>query len=263
MLILLPPSEGKAPDGAAGRRRRPLDLARLSFPELTEARARVLDGLTRLCADPAAAAGALRLGPTQRDEIVRNTVLRTAPALPAAEIYTGVLYEALDVATLGPDARRFVDRTVVIFSGLWGAVRLADRIPPYRCSVGVSLPDLGGLASWWRRHLSGALTVAARGRLVMDLRSGGYAPMWSPAGEVAAVRVLHERFVDGVATRTVVSHFNKATKGRLVRDLATRAATVETAGELVTALRDLKYTVDAAASADGLRHRLDVVVSDL
>lgn len=262
MLILLPPSEGKALPGVAGRRRRPLDLATLSFPELTEARARALDGLIALCADPDAAAEVLRLGPTQRDEIARNTMLRTAPALPAAEVYTGVLYEALDVDTLAPDARRFVDRTVVIFSALWGAVRLGDRIPPYRCSIFVTLPDLGGLAAWWRRHMATAMSAAAD-RLVVDLRSGGYAPMWSPAGEVAAVRVMHERLVGGVVTRSVVSHFNKATKGRIVRDLATRAASLSTAAELVTALRDLKYTVEETPSGDSRRRRLDVVVAEL
>ena len=46
-----------------------------------------------------------------------------------------------------------------------------------------------------------------------------YAAFWRPpaglAPRVATVRVLHE--VDGA--RKVVSHFNKATKGRIVRDL--------------------------------------------
>ena len=207
----------------------------------------------------------LGLGPTQRDEIARNTMLRSAPAIPVAEVYTGVLYEALDIATLPPDARRFVNRTVVISSALWGALRLGDRIPPYRCSISVTLPGVGGLAAWWRQHLPAAMAAAAGRQLVVDLRSGSYATMWTPTGRVAAVRVLHERMVDGVLTRSVLSHFNKATKGRIVRDLATRASTVKTASELVTALRDLKYTVeetptetaaDTGSTSWWLSHRL-------
>ena len=47
MLILLPPSEGKA----APRRGKPLDLAVLSSPELTTARTTLLSALVDLCRD--------------------------------------------------------------------------------------------------------------------------------------------------------------------------------------------------------------------
>jgi cytoplasmic iron level regulating protein YaaA (DUF328/UPF0246 family) len=296
MLILLPPSEGKASegkasegkasegkaseggalagdtsnvDGSSGRavasRRASLDLASLSFPELTAARTRVLGALISLCGDPdpSVAATALGLGPTQIGEVARNAALRSAPAMPAARVYTGVLYEALDVATLSRDARAFVDRAVVIFSGLWGAVRLDDRIPAYRCSIFANLPGLGGLAAAWRAEMAPALTAAAGDKLVMDLRSGAYAAMWAPPGDAVTVRVLHERTVDGTTTRSVVSHFNKATKGRLVRDLATGAAALSTSDELLTALRDLKYTVEERLPLAARRRRFDIVVAEL
>ena len=126
MLILLPPSEGKAEVGA-GRR---LDLARLSLPELNPVRERVLAGLVALSAGPPEAALAtLGLGVGQRGELRRNARLERAATAPAGRIYTGVLYEALDLATLPPAARRAATRQVLISSGLWGAVRLTDRIP--------------------------------------------------------------------------------------------------------------------------------------
>jgi hypothetical protein len=87
--------------------------------------------------------------------------------------------------------------------------------------------------------------------------------MWAPSGAVATVRVLHERLVNGVPTRTVVSHFNKATKGRLLRALLEDGAEPRTPAELAEALRDLKYTVEAAAPAKGKAWALDVVVSEL
>lgn len=46
MLVLLPPSEGKAPSG----RGTALKLESLSLPGLTEARRAVLDELAQLCA---------------------------------------------------------------------------------------------------------------------------------------------------------------------------------------------------------------------
>ncbi len=265
MLILLPPSEGKA-DAGTGRR---LDLARLSLPELTPAREEVLAALVALCGGDTeeAALTALGLSPGQRGELRRNTRLREAATAPAERLYTGVLYEALDLASLPPTALRAARRSVLISSGLWGAVRLTDRIPPYRCPVGAKLPGPGALSAYWRRALAPVLTAAAGDRPVLDLRSGAYAATWSPRGPVAArtvtVRVLHEREVDGVAVRSVVSHFNKATKGRLVRDLLTAGARPRTADGLVTALRDLKYTVEEQPTPAGRPRQLDVVVTEL
>lgn len=95
MLILLPPSEGKA----VPVRGRPVDLARLSFPALTAERDRLLD--------PA---------------------LRRAPTLPAYRLYAGVLYGELDLPTLPAAVRR----RMVIISAQFGALRPHDRIPAYR-----------------------------------------------------------------------------------------------------------------------------------
>ncbi|PWR13439.1 peroxide stress protein YaaA [Micromonospora sicca] len=265
MLILLPPSEGKA-DAGTGRR---LDPSRLSLPELTGAREEVLTALVALCAGPdeAAARAALGLSEGQRGELRRNARLREAATAPAGRIYTGVLYEALDLATLPPAAERAARRSVLISSGLWGAVRLTDRIPPYRCPVGARLPGVGALSAYWRRALAPAIVTAAGAGPVLDLRSGAYAATWTPRGELAArtvtVRVLHERTVDGVPSRAVVSHFNKATKGRLVRDLLTAGVRPRTADALVGALRDLKYTVEEQPVAAGRPRQLDVVVTEL
>jgi cytoplasmic iron level regulating protein YaaA (DUF328/UPF0246 family) len=260
VLILLPPSEGKSTAG----RGRALDLAGLSRPELNPAREQVLDALVELCTDDVRQARtALGLGPTQDDEIARNARLRQTPTRPAGQVYTGVLYDALDLASLDSSAARLASRSILVFSGLWGAVRITDRIPAYRCPVGVNLPGVGGLGGYWRRHL----TLTASAGPVLDLRSGAYAAMWSPppdlAPRTAAVRVLHERMVNGTATRSVVSHFNKATKGRLVRDLLLAGAKPTSVGDLVSALRDLKYLVEAHPAADGKPWRLDIIVTEL
>ncbi|GAB2603115.1 UPF0246 protein [Paractinoplanes abujensis] len=265
MLILLPPSEGKTP-AASGD---PVDPATLWLPALTTARKRVLSRLVTMSKRTSARARAdslavLGLSPGQTDEVTRNASLLTAPAAPAVTVYTGVLYEALDAQSLAPAARAWLDERAVVFSGLWGVVRLDDRIPAYRLSVGVTLPALGGMTSYWKKALPKALDPEAAGGPVLDLRSGAYGAMWTPPAPTSAtVRVLHERVVDGVAKRSVVSHFNKATKGRLVRSLAEAAATPASVDEMVTALRDLKYTVEEQPVAPGRPRQLDVVVADL
>lgn len=264
MLVLLPPSEGKAASGRGA----PLRLESLSLPGLTEARTAVLDELVGLCSgdlDPARndkAREVLGLSEGLRGEVAKNAGLRSAGTRPAGEIYTGVLYDALGLASLDTAAKRRAARSLLVFSGLWGAVRVTDRIPSYRCSMGVKLPGLGALGAHWRAPMASVLPEAAGSGLVLDLRSAAYAAAWKPKGEVAertaTVRVLH------APTRKVVSHFNKATKGRIVRSLLSAGAVPQGPAELVEALRDLGYEVEAQApTAAGRPWSLDVLVTEV
>ena len=246
MLILLPPSEGKA---AAPRRGAALGLDRLSLPALTEARTAILDDLVKLSTDPEAALDVLGLTPGLAGEAARNAALWTAPTQPAATLYTGVLYDALDLASLTGPALARARRQLLIFSGLWGVLRPGDRVPSYRCAIGVRLPGVGPLTAHWRTALPPVLDALAGDGLVLDLRSSAYTPMWTPRNAVS-VRVLHGG--------KVVSHFNKATKGRLVRALLLTGARPRTPAALAAAVRDLGYTVDVRTP-----HELDVTVDAL
>ncbi|WP_210586801.1 peroxide stress protein YaaA [Streptomyces sp. GESEQ-35] len=259
MLVLLPPSEGKASSGRGA----PLKLESLSLPALQESRAAVLDELVELCAaDEDKARDVLGLSEGLRGEVAKNTELRTAGARPAGEIYTGVLYDALELASLDAAAKRRAARSLLVFSGLWGAVRVTDRIPSYRCSMGVKLPGLGALGTHWRTPMADALPEVAGSGLVLDLRSAAYAAAWKPKGEVAGrtatVRVLH------APTRKVVSHFNKATKGRIVRSLLSAGVGPKGPAELVEALRDLGYVVEVEPPKKaGAAWALDVLVDEV
>ncbi|MFD2091238.1 peroxide stress protein YaaA [Blastococcus deserti] len=214
MLVLLPPSETKAPggDGAA------LDLAALSAPELTPVRAEIAEAVVELAGDVPAARAALGLSPKQDAEIERNATLWTSPTRPALERYTGVLYDALDVASMTRAQRARAGRRLAVGSALFGLVRGDDPIPAYRLSAGSALPGLPTLRALWRPALTPVL--AAVDELVVDLRSGSYTAL-APVGGAVTVDVLSER-PDG--TRSVVSHFNKAHKGRVARLLALSAA---------------------------------------
>ncbi|MDO9495757.1 MAG: peroxide stress protein YaaA [Nocardioides sp.] len=259
MLILLPPSEGKT----APRRGKPLDLAALVSPGLAPARERVIDALVDLCeGDPAVAVKTLGVPKTQLELVQLNADVRRAPTARGDQVYSGVLYDALDFATLSPAAKRRATSRVAVTSSLFGLVRPADRIPAYRLSGDTSLPGLGGVAAHWREHLGPAVTDALGGGLLVDLRSGTYAAFWRPPAElaqrVATVRVLHES--DG--RRQVVSHFNKATKGRIVRALLEDGRDPRSPVRLAEVLRDLGWAVEVGEpTAKGTQ--LDVVVSDL
>lgn len=265
MLVLLPPSEKKSEPTTSAS---PLDLGALSFPELTEHREHTLDALTRLSRGAAGKAlSTLKLTAGQRDELVRNAAVRDAPANRVSALYTGVLYDALGYPTLDTSARRRADRRLVVVSALFGALRPTDRVPPYRLSGGVTLPRLGVVTSGWRAHLEPVLSDAAGKGVVLDLRSGAYSPMWQPRGDLAertvTVRVLHERSSGDPSSRAVVSHFNKATKGRIVRELLGASSDPRSVDDVIDALSAPGRVVDAHPVVAGRPRKLDLVVTEL
>lgn len=227
MLILLPPSETKSAGGDGP----PLELDRLSFPELNGARKQLADDLVTLAADLPASRSALGVSARQDAEIERNAVLWSSPTMPALRRYTGVLYDALDYPSLrGTAATRAASR-LAVGSALFGLVRAEDPVPAYRLSAGSTLPGRSGLTTVWRPLLEPLL--AGVDELVVDLRSGGYAALGRVPGAVT-VTVLNER-PDG--SRTVVSHFNKSHKGQVARLLAASRAEPNDARDVIRLLR--------------------------
>jgi cytoplasmic iron level regulating protein YaaA (DUF328/UPF0246 family) len=186
MLILLPPSEGKA-EPAGGE---PVDLDSLAFAkELRKQRQKLLRAV-----DPK---------------------LRRAPAAPAAEVYTGVLYQRLDLPGLPPAARRRAAKRVLIASALWGFARPTDRIPYYRLPPSTKLDGIGPLAAWWREALAAAVPDVAE-ETIVDMRSGAYVAAWKPKqATLLAVRAFREE----KGKRVAVSHMAKAVRGDVARAL--------------------------------------------
>lgn len=201
MLVLLPPSAGKAtPDGP------PVDLSSLAFA----------DTLTK-----------------PRDRILRALRLTDAPAGPAAEVYTGVLYGQLRLNEL----QHAWDR-VLIASAVFGAVRPGDRICAYKADMGTKVPRMkDSLAAFWRKPLAKALPAD---EFVLDLRSGSYAAAWRP-GNSLGVRGFTEA-PDG--SRKVITHMAKRVRGDVAR--------------LVLEAGDARTPEDVAAIAEagGLRVEL-------
>ncbi len=191
-LVLLPPSETKE----APRRGKAVELDALSFPGLTPLREALLD-----------------------DE------LRRAPTTTAGSLYSGVLYAALEIATLPGRAAR----ELVVISAQFGALRAADRVPAYRRELD---------AAFWRGGLRAPLDEAAAGRVVLDCRSATYVAAWRPSREAAGawvhVRVVEER--DGV--RRVVSHMAKKTRGEVARYVLVSGTRPRSPGEVAMAVAE-------------------------
>ncbi|MFN8047897.1 MAG: peroxide stress protein YaaA [Ancrocorticia sp.] len=243
MRILLPPSEGKTPPASGPT----LDLSILAYPELTDARAAVVDELIKVSRRDDALA-ILKAGERIRPEVEAQRELWSLPCAPAREVYTGVLYEAAQLRE-GDD--------VTIFSGLFGATGGEDLIPAYRLSMNVKLPRAGALKTYWRRHLKAEMFAAEvsesatdaaydPNQVTVDMRSGAYL-VWNPPGPWWDVRVRD-------SSGKVITHMAKHYRGLLTRAL------LDAKSDDVAAVARTLGTVEV--DEDGLKRHLTLTPTD-
>ena len=258
MLILLPPSERKAP---APRRRAALDLASLHHPGLNAQRERTLRAAAAASAGTDALA-VLGVGASAAEDVARNVAWASEPAHPAGALFTGVLYDALGLPSLDAAARRRARATVRVVSAAYGLLHLSDAVPAHRLSMGTSLPGLGPLATAWRPHLAIELDpLVVAGTVVVDVRSAAYVPAWTApracVGQVVQVAVIN---VGACDARTVVSHAAKHARGLLVRHLVTRGGRWPRSVDAVADAASEAFEVELDPPVPGRPRRLTVVL---
>lgn len=279
MRILLPPSAGKTTKESTNH----LQLEKLWQAEhLTQTRRQLIDDVqnTALLAD---AAQIFKLGPKNAHEISQNLEIYDAPALAAWQLYDGVLYEAAKFAQIFSsgepsqgsqgqvgnhrgDQRQGsgqcqadqpqggqgqLEELTLVFSALFGPVRLTDLITPHRLSGSVKLPGQGSVASIWSKALKELLAQQLSGHVVVDLRSAEYGAMYRPTrgSDCLLLNIGVAKVDPATGKRSVVSHWAKYTRGLLAGALLEAVA----GGQLAASEGDVDEILRVAAGLEGVR----------
>ena len=263
MRILLPPSAGKTTKESTNH----LQLEKLWQAEhLTQTRRQLINDVqnTALLAD---AAQIFKLGPKNAHEISQNLEIYDAPALAAWQLYDGVLYEAAKFAQIfsygacaqdgqgqadqSQGLQRQLEELTLVFSALFGPVRLTDLITPHRLSGSVKLPGQGSVASIWSKALKELLTQQLSGHVVVDLRSAEYGAMYRPTrgSDCLLLNIGVAKVNPATGKRSVVSHWAKHTRGLLAGALLEAVA----GGQLSGSEGDVDEILQVAAGLEGVR----------
>lgn len=268
MRILLPPSAGKTTKETTNH----LQLEKLWQAEhLTQTRRQLIDDVqnTALLAD---AAQIFKLGPKNAHEISQNLEVYDAPALAAWQLYDGVLYEAAKFAQIfsygacaqdgqgqggqsqadqSQGLQRQLEELTLVFSALFGPVRLTDLITPHRLSGSVKLPGQGSVASIWSKALKELLTQQLSGHVVVDLRSAEYGAMYRPTrgSDCLLLNIAVAKVNPATGKRSVVSHWAKHTRGLLAGALLRAVA----GGQLAASDGDVDEILQVAAGLEGVK----------
>lgn len=259
-IILLPPSEGKT-DATSKQK---LDFKKLSFPELTKQRQELVTAVGLMANGPMAKArSALSISAKQDFEIERDQKLLTAPTGPAWSVYTGVLYDAIDVDSLNAKSKSKFESENFVVSALFGLINVTDQIPAYRLSGDTVVPKIGSLTKFWSESITQA--ISDQDSFAIDLRSGIYVKL-GPTGKEIADQVVVPRIMQKMpkGAPKVVSHSNKATKGRLIRQLAQSTKSVNSVSQLAEIAAKIAIDVTIVKpTKPGVAWGLDVIVEVL
>ena len=131
--------------------------------------------------------------------------------MPAIERYTGVAYDYLDYSTLKLGEKNFLDNSLIIFSNMLGAIKAGECIPNYKLKQGEKLGDFA-IEKFYKRETSSLLDIYFQDELIIDLRAGFYDKFYVPNKPYITMKFIK----DG----KVVSHWAKAYRGKVVRELA-------------------------------------------
>ncbi len=131
ILILIPPSEGKQPNGHSNPLKKVEEPARSMVSKINEYEGewgKVL-GVKDKALEKALDA---------------NKKILSSKTLPAIERYTGVVYNAIGYPSFSKESKNFFDQHVRIVSALWGLVKPTDLIPDYKLKI-----DKLGADKYW------------------------------------------------------------------------------------------------------------------
>ncbi len=258
MLILLPPSETKG----IGTNSAKMNLASLSFPELSANRALLIQNLINLSKSPTKAMKVLGISKKQILEVEHNSQLTSALTSPAINIYSGVLFEAFDYLNLPKLAQNRANRSVVITSSLFGLLGLQDPIPHYRLSGNTSLPKFGSIAKSWVKPIDAAISKESP-ELIIDMRSGVYAKFWQAPQNLqlktVTIKIMSRIGKGKSAKKIAISHSNKLSKGLLTKDLVQLSKAPRNPEQLTSYLESLNWNCELSR-AEGKPFMLEVFV---
>jgi len=144
----------------------------------------------------------------------QNEDIFKSKCAPAIERYTGVVYEHLKWETLKDTAKEYMEKHVLIFSGLFGMTTPLTMIPNYKLKMNVL-----SLQYHWNHTLTKILDEE---KIIFDLLPQVYRKAYTPNKN----NVIQIEFkVENKGKKTSAGHYGKAVKGKFIRFLAQNEVT--------------------------------------
>ena len=207
MKILLAPSETKK-EGGDGK----FNLSSLMLSQLTPVREELFKEYNKIVTSNDLKQLSKMFGLKKEADILKYAKDITAsPTLKAIQRYTGVAFDHLEYKNLDIQAQEYIDKNVILFSNLFGAIKASDKIPLYRLKQGEVVGELNP-AKIYKTALKEPLDNYLENKDILDIRAGFYDKFYKPNKKYTTLKFLKNG--------KVVSHWAKAYRGIVLKHIA-------------------------------------------
>ncbi len=146
----------------------------------------------------------------QKDiDLFKSIDIFSNPTLKAVQRYSGVAYEYLDYENL--ENKNYIDENMIIFSNLFGPILANFPLPNYKLKQGEKLGSFV-VEKYYKENFSSSLDNLLKNEFIIDLRAGFYLKFYTVKKHHVSLKFIK----DGKS----VSHWAKAYRGKIARDLA-------------------------------------------
>lgn len=209
MKILFSPSESKSQESV----HKSINEDSFIFPSLYQKRLEIVNKFSVHVYN--ASVDELReiYGTKDEEECLRLKKLNllNSQTIEAIQRYRGVAYEYLDFKSLSECEKNYLYNGVLIFSNLFGPLMAKDKIPYYKLKQGSKIRDFK-IEAFYKQNFSKEIDALLQDEFVIDLRAGFYEKFYTLKQPYITMKFLKDS--------KVVSHWAKAYRGMILRDLA-------------------------------------------
>jgi cytoplasmic iron level regulating protein YaaA (DUF328/UPF0246 family) len=171
---------------------------------------------------------------------------KSTEAGQAINVYTGVLYKALDWQSLSKSSQLRGQKSIAIISAKYGLLRALDEIEPYKQKINTSA---------MRGEITKALG-SVDADLIVDARSSTYKGVWNPPRDkTVEIRV----FAQVAGDKKVITHMSKKTRGEVTRLLLQSKSIPSNPQELLAIISPL-YQCELIAPTETTPWSLEVTI---
>lgn len=144
------------------------------------------------------------------DENFRVSIFKKG-CIKAIKRYDGVAYQHLKYDELSDSAKNFIDKNVLIFSNLFGAILAGDLIPDYKLKQGEKIKNFD-IEKFYKENFSNQIDEFLKDELVLDLRASFYEKFYTIKQEHFAFKFTKNK--------KIISHYAKAYRGIVLKEVA-------------------------------------------
>ncbi|QCD44952.1 YaaA family protein [Campylobacter mucosalis] len=210
MKILFSPSEAKRQECGKDI----ICLEKFIFPELSSHRLRALKIYDDFIANSDDSLICKLFGLKDFNPSLKQSIFKKG-CIKAIKRYTGVAYNALNYDSLDKNTQNFIDDNTLIFSNLFGVIRASDLIPEYKLKQGERIGDFN-LELFFKQNFSKHIDDFLKDEILVDLRAEFYKKFYEIKQEYLTFKF--------VKNKKIVSHYAKAYRGKILRELALKNA---------------------------------------